>query len=85
MTVPSFAKAGLSDGILLMSQVNGVSSRDTTVSPLRPFTVTGAISASNVAGLHGAQRAPHGLGGERILLRAREGVLRARWLRRSSP
>jgi len=45
VTVPSLANAGLSEGILLMSQVNGVSSRATTVSPLRPLTVTEAISA----------------------------------------
>jgi hypothetical protein len=36
VTVPSFANAGFSVGILLMSQVNGVSSRAMTVSPLRP-------------------------------------------------
>ena len=47
VTVPSLPNAGFSAGILLMSQVPGVSSRATTVSPLRVFTVTGVISASN--------------------------------------
>ena len=46
VTVPSLPKAGRSEAILLMSQVPGVSSRATTVSPLRPFTVSGVISAS---------------------------------------
>ena len=46
VTVPSLPNAGLSVVIFAGSQVPGVSSRGTTVSPLRLFTVTGAISAS---------------------------------------
>src|SRR4029077_9162549 len=46
VTVPLAAKAGLSCGILEMSQVPGVSSRATTVTPLRPLTSIGATSAS---------------------------------------
>ena len=47
VTVPSLLKAGFIVVILLTSQVPGVSSRATTVSPLRPFTVTGVTSTSN--------------------------------------
>ena len=61
-----------------MSQVNGVSSRETTVSPLRPLTVTGVISAAKSPASTARKRTPHGFRGERILLRAREVVLRGR-------
>jgi hypothetical protein len=47
VTVPSLRKAGFNCGIFAISQVKGVSSRSTSVSPLRPFTVTGTISARN--------------------------------------
>ena len=47
VTVPSLPKAGLRVVMRLTSQVPGVSSRATTVSPLRLFTVTGVTSASN--------------------------------------
>src|SRR3954470_7068010 len=45
-TRPSFPKAGLRDGIFSMLQVAGVSSRETTTSPLRVLTVTGVTSLS---------------------------------------
>ena len=44
VTVPSFAKAGRSVGILSTLAVNGCSSRSTTVSPLRDVTVTGTLT-----------------------------------------
>ena len=47
VTVPSLLKAGFKAEILLMSQVEGVSSVVTTCSPLRLLTVTGVISAAN--------------------------------------
>ncbi len=47
VTVPSLRNAGLSCGILPMSQVNGVSSVSTMRSALRLFTATGVISALN--------------------------------------
>ena len=47
VTVPSLRNAGFSVAIFARSTVNGVSSRSTTVSPLRPLTVTGVISAAN--------------------------------------
>jgi hypothetical protein len=45
--VPSFLNAGLSVGILAMSQRPGCSSVSITTSPLRPATVTGTISPLN--------------------------------------
>ena len=44
VTVPSLRKAGFSVGILSRLAFNGCSSTLTTSSPLRPLTVTGAIS-----------------------------------------
>ncbi len=44
VTVPSLAKAGFSLGIFSGSVAKGCSSRSTTVSALRPVTVTGTIS-----------------------------------------
>jgi len=43
--VPSFLKAGLSEGILSSLILPGPSSMEITVSPARPLTVTGTISA----------------------------------------
>ena len=43
--VPSFLKAGLSDAIFSSLTLPGVSSLLMTVSPVRPLTVTGVISA----------------------------------------
>ena len=48
VTVPSLLKAGRRDGIFSMLAENGCSSRSTTVSPLRVFTVTETISSANV-------------------------------------
>ena len=45
--VPSFLNAGLRLGILLISHLPGCSSISKTISPLRVFTVTGAISSLN--------------------------------------
>ena len=44
--MPSLRNAGLSVGILSSRALKGCSSRETTVSPPRPGTVTGAISQS---------------------------------------
>ena len=76
VTVPSLPKAGFRVGIFSTDTVNGVSSRSTTRSPLRSVTVTGAISAVEGAGFDRGQRAAHGLGGKRILVGAREAILR---------
>ena len=43
--VPSFLNAGLSVAILSSLTLPGPSSMEITVSPLRPLTVTGVISA----------------------------------------
>ena len=75
VTVPSLRNAGLSVAIFARSTVNGVSSLSTTVSPLRPLTVTGVISRGERARAHRLQRALRGFGGERILVGARERVL----------
>ncbi|MNV78687.1 hypothetical protein D3C71_1721920 [compost metagenome] len=48
VTVPSLAKAGFSVGILAGSAFSGCSSFSTTVSPLRPLTVTGVISLTKL-------------------------------------
>ena len=80
VTVPSLRNAGFSVGILARSTVNGVSSLSTTVSPLRPLTVTGVISAAKAPAVHRLQRALRGFGGERVLLGAREAVLLRRGL-----
>ena len=47
VTVPSLLNAGRSVGIFSMLTLKGVSSSFTISSPLRPFTVTGAISSVN--------------------------------------
>src|ERR1700684_522419 len=47
VTEPSLLNAGFMVAILLRSQVPGVSSRATRVSPLRLLTVTGVTSPSN--------------------------------------
>lgn len=44
VTVPSFLKAGFRVGIFSGMALVGASSVSITVSPLRPATVTGAIS-----------------------------------------
>src|SRR5450830_465398 len=49
--VPSFLKAGLSEGIFSRRAFCGPSSRLITVSPPRPDTVTGAISHSKLPSL----------------------------------
>jgi hypothetical protein len=54
VTVPSLAKAGFSVGMRATSARNGSSSRSTSVSPARPFTVTGVISALNCPPLQAA-------------------------------
>src|SRR5689334_11314618 len=46
VTVPSLLNAGLRVGIFSILQVPGVSSRETTDSPLRVFAVTDTTSAS---------------------------------------
>src|SRR5260370_1451923 len=51
VTVPSLPKAGRSVGIFSMFTLKGVSSSFTTSSPLRPFTVTAAISSAKAPGL----------------------------------
>ena len=47
VTVPSLLNAGRRVGIFSTFTLNGVSSSATTSSPLRPLTVTGAISSLN--------------------------------------
>src|SRR4249919_1854076 len=47
VNTPSFPNAARSPGIFETSILPGSSSLSTTVSPLRPLTVTGTISASN--------------------------------------
>ena len=46
--VPSFLKAGFSEGILSSLALKGCSSRATTTSPALPGSVTGAISQSKL-------------------------------------
>src|SRR6202050_3974967 len=47
VTVPSFLKAALSEGIFDTSSVEGVSSLSMSASPLRVLAVTGATSLEN--------------------------------------
>ena len=51
MTVPSLRNAGFSCGIFSGAALAGCSSLSRTTSPLRPATVTGAISHANVPSL----------------------------------
>ncbi|MNF02246.1 hypothetical protein D3C80_2013680 [compost metagenome] len=46
VTVPSFLKAGFSDGMRSMSDLPGCSSCAYSTSPLRPATFTGTISST---------------------------------------
>ena len=51
VTVPSLLKAGFSAGILSSCALGGCSSVETRMSPLRPDSVTGAISQSKAPDL----------------------------------
>ena len=66
--VPSFLKAGLSVGILSSLTLPGPSSMEITVSPARPLTVTGVISAAKAPRFGGGLGALHAGDGKGVLL-----------------